>query len=377
MLTSPTFIQHVSAITRGINMPRLTTESARSVEVPVPPTNEQRRIVAKLDALFEKSRAIRDKLDRVSHQLKQIRRSILKIAFSGGLTREWRARYGTSDGARRLEESLLLAHAEAGGHKRGNAAAPTDGVHTLTKNDIPPTWSLIELRDLCKPDKPICYGILKPGPVYLGGVPYIRVADFPNDELRISSIRTTSPGIDAQFKRSKLAPGDLLMSIRGTVGRMCVIPSELDSANITQDSARLSIQSTMNPDYVRYFLKSPGAQRRMDAATKGVAVRGINIGDLRAVQVPVPERAEQDRIVTELNETLAGIQALERLCTSLAQRDDHLRSSTLNMAFRGELVPQDPNDEPASVLLERIRAERVAAGPSSRRTRTKKLTSTT
>ena len=141
---------------------------------------------------------------------------------------------------------------------------------------------MLTLRDLVLPERPITYGILKPGPELEEGVSYVRVADFPNDRLNLSTIRKTLPKIDEEFKRSRLKGGDLLLSIRGTVGRLVVIPEELDGANITQDSARLSIQPLVNRDYVLWFLRSELAQTCMKGAVKGVAVRGINIGDVRS-----------------------------------------------------------------------------------------------
>ena len=82
----------------------------------------------------------------------------------------------------------------------------------------------LTLRDLVQPDRPITYGILKPGPEVDEGVPYVRVADFPNDMLNLAAIRKTSSAIDQQFKRSRLNEGDILLSIRGTVGRLVVVP---------------------------------------------------------------------------------------------------------------------------------------------------------
>jgi type I restriction enzyme S subunit len=224
---------------------------------------------------------------------------------------------------------------------------------------FPRGWDLVTLRDLVQPDRPITYGILKPGPELDEGVPYVRVADFPNDKLALSAIRKTSPAIDQEFKRSRLKEGDILLSIRGTVGRLVVIPSELVGANITQDSARLTIQSVVNRDYVLWFLRSDLAQSRMKGAVKGVAVRGINIGDVRALQVPLPSRQEQDEIVRRLEALFAFTDRLEARYNTTRAQVERLTPALLAKAFRGELVPQDPNDEPASVLLERIREARA------------------
>jgi len=227
---------------------------------------------------------------------------------------------------------------------------------------FPQGWELLDLRELVEPERPITYGILKPGPEIEDGIPYIRVADFPNDQFTLRTIRKTSRLIDDTFKRSRLKAGDILLSIRGTVGRLIVIPPELEGANITQDSARLSIQSAINRDYVLWYLRSELAQKRMKGAVKGVAVRGINIGDVRALQVAIPSREEQDEIVRRIEVLFTYADRLEARYNAACTQVGRLAPSILVKAFRGELVPQDPKDEPASVLLERIRVAKACHG---------------
>ena len=104
----------------------------------------------------------------------------------------------------------------------------------------------------------------------------------------------------------------------------------------------------------------------MKNATRGVAVRGINIGDVRAIQIPLPTLEEQTEVVRRVEQLFAFADQVEAKVASAKTRIDHLTQSILAKAFRGELVPQDPNDEPASVLLERIKAERAAAPKANR-----------
>ena len=191
---------------------------------------------------------------------------------------------------------------------------------------------------LCDPGRPITYGILKPGPHQPDGVPYVRVADFSNDQLRLSDIRRTTPAIADAYRRSTLGQGDVLLSIRGTFGRLCRVPPGLEGANITQDTARLSIHSLVNPDYVVICLTSPDTQDRMRRAARGVAVRGLNIGDVRALQVALPTREEQNEIVRRVHE-LFGVAAVieERLATASASAQG-LSQAVLAKAFRGELA---------------------------------------
>jgi type I restriction enzyme S subunit len=192
-----------------------------------------------------------------------------------------------------------------------------------------PVSKLIELVDT---ERPISYGILMPGPDVEGGVKYIRVVDMKNGGIELSGIRRTTEEMSNSFKRSLLKAGDLLMSIRGHVGRLAVVPQELEGANITQDSARLAI-SGANSIYVRECLRTLGFQRWMAKHTKGVAVRGINLGDVKLMPIPLPPKSLQDefarralaidKMLGSHKDALAG---LSSLFASLQQR-----------AFRGEL----------------------------------------
>jgi type I restriction enzyme S subunit len=129
-----------------------------------------------------------------------------------------------------------------------------------------------------------------------------------------------------------LRGGDLLLSIRGHVGRLATVPSELEGANITQDTARLAIVGA-SPIYVRECLRHIGLQRWMAKHTKGVAVRGINLGDVKQMPIPIPPEALQRRFeiaVSRYERLLA-----HRLVSS--RKADALFASLQHRAFRGEL----------------------------------------
>jgi type I restriction enzyme S subunit len=351
----------VSDMARGVNINNLKKDHFARLRFPVAPFAEQERIAEKLDALLARVDGCRARLDRADGILKRFRQSVLSAAISGELTREWREEYPTLVDARLLSSNLEAVHEAAGGHKPGNAAPPTEGVHDLCSEMFPAGWSLLTLRVLVRPDRPITYGILKPGPELDEGVPYVRVADYPNDQLNLATIRKTSAAMDQEFKRSRLLRGDLLMSIRGTVGRVVVVPPELERANITQDTARLSIQPEVNGSFVLWALRSELIQHRMKGAVKGVAVRGINIGDVRALQIPLPSRSEQDEIVRRVEELLSQCDEMSGQVERSRRLVERLTPSVLAKAFRGELVPQDQNDEPASALLTRLKANQSIA----------------
>ena len=336
--------------------------------MPLTPRAEQTRIAHKLDDLLAQVDTLKARIDSIPALLKRLRQSVLAAAVCGRLTEEWRTSGVPIDNGHELHHKIKEAHAAEGGHARGNASDPTEEAHDLSPEHLPKTWDIAELRDICIPGRPITYGILKPGPELDEGIPYIRVADFPGNKLNMANIKKTSSEIDEQFRRARLMEGDLLLSIRGSVGRLIKIPANLEGANITQDTARLSISPLVSADFVYWALLADSTQRRMKNATRGVAVRGINIGDVRALQIPLPPRVEQNEIVRRIEQLFAFAVQLEAKVASAKSRIDHLTHSILAKAFRGELVPQDPNDEPASVLLERIKTQRATA-PGTKRGR--------
>jgi type I restriction enzyme S subunit len=345
------FNEYVNGTTRL----KLTQGAMNRIPVRLAPLAEQRRIVAKLEKLLGQVDACQQRLEKLPTLLKRFRQSVLAAACSGRLTADWREENPNVDDASGLIAELERVHEAAGGHKKGNAAAPSDEAHNLSADDLPPTWRLTEMRSVVCPDRPITYGILKPGPETPGGILYVRVADFPNDRLNLETIRRTSREIEKTFARARLRTGDILLSIRGTVGRVCVVPQELENANITQDTARLSVQPALNAGFVKWFLRAAPTQKRMQKAVKGVAVRGINIGDVRALQMPVPPLVEQQEIVRRVEGLFALADQLEQRLAQARKQVDKLTPSLLARAFAGQLVPQDPKDEPAEKLLARVK----------------------
>lgn len=160
---------------------------------------------------------------------------------------------------------------------------------------------LVSLRDLVDESRPITYGILKPGPDQPDGIPYVRVVDIKDGRILTSQLRRTSSEIEVGYKRSRLKGGDLLMSIRGHVGRMAIVPDEIAGANITQDSARIAPRAGVEVAFLVGYLEAQATQFEMKRLTKGVAVRGINLGDLKALQVPVPTPNAQKDFTMRFN----------------------------------------------------------------------------
>lgn len=204
-----------------------------------------------------------------------------------------------------------------------------EAIAHATATDAAASGHVTAIVDLVEPDRPVTYGILKPGTGHAGGVPVIKVRDFPAGRIQTDDLLLTSPTIDAEFKRSRLRAGDLLISIRGTVGRVAEVPAELEGANITQDTARLTIRSDQDRRYVRYMLTTRDVQRDIASRITGLAVQGINIGALRQVLVPTPPVGRQKELALEF-EAIERVIRLTRSALDAARQTRHsLRETTL------------------------------------------------
>lgn len=215
---------------------------------------------------------------------------------------------------------------------------------------LPDGWGRCLLDEINDPERPICYGILMPGPDLPNGVPYVKVRNIRNERILLDEVHRTSSEIDQKHARSRLRTGDLLVSIRGTFGRTAAVPPELDGGNITQDTARVAPVG-MHPPYVLRFLEGPQAQDYFKAVARGVAVKGVNIGDLRKLPLTVPPLAEQERIVEAIEEAFSKLDAGEAGLRTARLLLKRMREAVLASAVTGGLVSQDPDDVSASGLF--------------------------
>jgi len=186
----------------------------------------------------------------------------------------------------------------------------------------------VPLESLVDPARPITYGIVLPGPEVPEGVPYVRVVDIKGGTILVEQLRRTTPEIAQSYRRSMLVEGDLVVSIRGHVGRTGVVPRAASGANLTQDTARVAIRPGAEPRFVRWFIESPTARHWMAQHTKGVAVTGINLGDLRKLPVPDVPTAEQRRIADILDKADA---VRRKRKEAIALTEELLRSAFLEM----------------------------------------------
>jgi type I restriction enzyme S subunit len=190
-----------------------------------------------------------------------------------------------------------------------------------------------QLSEVVRPGTIVTYGIVQAGAEYDGGVPYIRTGDIVDGAIRTTGLRHTAPAIAAKFERSRIGVGDVVMSIRATVGTTALVPPELDGANLTQGTAKISPSDVATGPYLLHYLRSPGAQRWIQAQVKGATFREITLGALRQLPVPLVQLPLQE----EFDHRLRVLTATRAHASASSDHLDELFASLQSRAFLGHL----------------------------------------
>ncbi|MFC1597517.1 hypothetical protein ACFL5Q_06230 [Planctomycetota bacterium] len=380
-LNAADFVSFATHLNEG-DRPRVDFSQIGGFEVWLPPLAEQCRIVPKLEELLSDLDAGVAALERVTVNLKRYRASVLKAAVEGKLTEEWRRENPPKETAKELLERILkerrrrweeqqLAAYEAKGKKlpkgwqgkyKEPVAPQTESLPELLHGRC---WATVE--QLTRADRTIAYGVLQPGPDIEGGIPLVRVCDVVDGRVAIQQLKRIAPDISSRYQRTLLEGGEVLLTIVGTIGRSAVAPPSLRGANTARAVAVLPTSSLVAPQYVETALRESGMRARLTEAAHEVARKTLNLEDVRAACLPLCPIEEQDQIVAAVDERLSFADAAESLIEANLRRSGRLRQSILKRAFEGKLVPQDPKDEPAEKLLDRIKATMPVKHPSSKR----------
>jgi type I restriction enzyme S subunit len=382
-----------TAKARGGAMNNISLGDLREAVVTIPPLPEQHRIVEKIEALFSELDAGQDNLTRAQAQLKLYRQSLLKAAFQGRLTTDWRAANPDklespetllsrirSERDARYKQALddwqhALSEWRAGGEVGDRPSKPRrnpdqDPPTTQQREMMvtpPDGWQWLQVADFAFVTK-------------LAGFEYTKYVKYdPSGDLQVIKAENAGPHgfkeTDFSLIRSKsvenltrsfLEGGELLMVFVGAgTGNVGIVPAGRRFF-LGPNIGMARIESTaIIPRYVELFLRSPlGCELKL-ATVKAVAQPSLSMATIRQVPVVIPPTAEQVEIVRTLDAQLEATDQIEIEITTALAKISALRQSILKQAFSGRLVPQDPDDEPASALLARLRD--TAPAPRTRR----------
>jgi len=343
---------------------RVPTDYIKSVELPLAPLAEQRRIVAKIEALFEQSRAARQALDRIPPLLKKFRQSILASAFRGDLTRDWREAHSELDAAASLLSTDSLAKGKA--KKRAGRLWGAGVVPGLTEQErlsLPGPWAWTKVRNLGEnPEETVQVGpmSMRSREFTDSGIPVLNVGCVKWGHLDETKLDHLPLHIAAKFGRYRVAKDDILFTRSGTVGRCAIATERHEGYLMTFHLLRVRVsRRKCLPEYLQLvFQGAPSIHRQTDEAAIGSTRAGFNTNLLADLDVPLPQQIEQHEIVNRVKRLFKLADAIETTVKMAQRRAEILEQSILSQAFRGELVPHDPTDEPASALLDGVRAVR-------------------
>ncbi len=190
---------------------------------------------------------------------------------------------------------------------------------------------------------------------------YIRVSDMKEETVSTDNLLYVPEDIFPSISRYIINKEDVYITVAGTIGKIGKIPAEIDGANLTENADRLVFRF-INQNWLIKCLQSPIVQTQISDVTTQVGQPKLAILRIQNLLVPLPPLAEQQRIVAKIEELMPKVEAYGKAQEALnklnAELPERLKKSILQEAIEGRLVPQDPNDEPASTLLEKIRKEK-------------------
>lgn len=384
----------------GTTVASLEAPALLRFRIPIAPYPEQLRIVAAVDERLTELEAGTETLKHAQVQLKRYRAAVLKAACDGRLVsnngKSPPRRSDPSDAAsitlegraaerRRQWESATLARLKTKGRPPGRddwrseyqaAVGPPADLPGL-----PEGWcwatidQLLSSKERSLQSGPFGSNLLH-SEFQNEGVLAIGIDNVLNGAFTLGNQNRISESKFAELRKYQARPLDVLITVMATVGRCCLVPADLgEPAIITKHVYRITVdQALIHPRMLMIaLLGSPVVRRQLYGEVKGQTRPGINGEILRRLCVPVPPLTEGARILEKVDCMLSIADEVESAVSFNLRRAAALRQSILRHAFEGRLVPQDPNDEPASELLARIRAAREAAVPA-KKSRSKRLT---
>lgn len=337
------YLRHLNLqnLNKATAVPGLSRKDAYRYPIHLAPLNEQKRIADKLDALLAQVDACRERLKRVPQILKRFRQAVLAAATSGALTEEWR-------------EKLKIK------------AASVKMLSKVVTLKTGPFGSALHREDYVE-----------------NGVPVINPMHINNGKITPSMSVSVTPQKSDGLAEFRLKKGDVIIARRGVMGRCAVVTEVEEDWLCGTGSMVLRSTKDLVPAYLQICLSSPEVVTVLERQSVGSTMTNLNQGILLELEVIVPSISEQREIVRRVETLFAFADRLETRYTAGREQVDQLIPSLLDKAFCGELVPQDPNDEPAEELLEQIRKSKISElikpkrSASGRKPKTMKITTET
>jgi len=387
-LHTPAYWEAIGAQSLGIAVQNVNASRLSEIPLPLAPSNEQARIVEKLEELLSDLDAGVAELRAAQHKLAQYRQSLLKAAVEGALTADWRAARAQSgepeetgatllqriltDRRTRWETKQLAKFAEQGKtppkgwqSKYPEPVAPD----TADLPVLPEGWVWASVDQLTEF---VTSGSRGWADYYADrGATFIRSHNINKDWLDLSDTAFVDPPKNSEGARTRIKRNDLLLTITGAnVGKSAWVNVELEEAYVSQHVALIRPVESDISAYLHLFLTcKAGGRGQLDREAYGAGKPGLNLQQILSVVVPLPSPRELPELLSAVASIIDAATTQETSIAHALQQSAAQRKNILKAAFAGQLVPQDPSDEPASALLERICAERDNPKHASTRSR--------
>ena len=308
----------------------------------LPPLNEQKRIVAKLDAIMPRIDSAKKRLEKIPAILKRFRQSVLTAAVTGKLTEKWREEHPDVESAEALLDEKLRMRKQYFASYWKDFEIPQRWICALLKNIA--DLRLGKMLDGSK-NKGISMRYLR----------NINVRWFGFDLESLKEIRITQ----AEKESLSIKTGDVFVCEGGEPGRSAVWKAKENNMTFQKALHRVRMKISFLPDLLVYNLKVDADTKKLDELFTGSTIKHFTGRSLAVYPVAIPPLEEQKEIVRQVDKLFALANKVEEHYQNARARVDALAQSVLAKAFRGELVSQDPNDEPAEKLLQRIQEEKA------------------
>lgn len=391
------FLQTVKkdGLVTGSAQPQVTINNAIELKLNLPPLNEQKRIVAKIEELFSELDNGIAALKTAREQLKVYRQAILKHAFEGKLTAKWREE--NADKLETAEQLLARIQQERDtryqqqlekwkaavkewetkgkeGKRPGKPKPPTKS--RIIPNDYLPTipegWFWIVLASIMETVQIGPFGSLLHKEDYVAnGIPLLNPSHIKNRKIIPDWKLTITEEKLSELSKYVMCENDIVIGRRGEMGRCAVVTPRESGWLCGTGSLFARPLDIANPEFYSLIISSQRVRDFLSNSSIGTTMQNLNEKIINSIPIPVCARGEQDEIISQLSSQYSVIEQIEKSIDQEIERAEILRQSILKKAFFGNLVPQDPNDEPASKLLERIKAEKEQQKTPSKKSTSK------
>ncbi|MGE6793243.1 restriction endonuclease subunit S [Pseudomonas guineae] len=380
---------YLNTHTKGVGIPHIDPVILAGIPLLLPPYAEQTRIVVKLEELLTNLESGMAEIKVAQKKVKQYRQSLLKSAVEGSLTAEWRAQFTPIEtGAELLQRILTERRArweakQLAKFKAQGKSPPKDWQKKYPEPlqadisgllELPKGWVWASVDQLAEF---ITSGSRGWAAYYTEtGATFIRSQNINKDWLDLSDIAFVSPPAGSEGARTRVQQDDVLLTITGAnVGKAAHVETELEEAYVSQHVALIRVVEPALAELLHLFLTADaGGRGQLNKEAYGAGKPGLNLQQVAAVSIPLASPFEIQALLSTVAVQLQAAGENEAALTVALKQSTAQRQNILRAAFTGQLVPQDPSDEPASVLLTRIRAQREerAKQPKVRKTKQQK-----